>query len=101
MAFSINMSFAGLTSIAQGVPAGTYLVQGHLSVPTLTGGAGQSAVVATVSVNGSPTYVGSPGAAGFQTFVECNPLDVISVALTSSAAVDALPNVIKGVVSIG
>ena len=98
----ITQSFAGLTSWTQGITAaGTYLVQGHLSVPRIAGGAQQCAVVATISLNGTPLYTSPPGTDGFATRLECNALDTVTVALTSTNASDALPNVIKGVVSLG
>lgn len=96
------MSFAGLTTISQGMTAaGTYLVSGKLTIPRPAAGGAQSQVVATVSVNGTPLKVFPPGCDGFATYVECASLDVISVALTSSAFTDSLPNALRGVVSIG
>ena len=98
----ITQSFAGLTSWTQGITIpGTYLVQGHLSIPRPAGGGMQSAVVATISLNGTPKYVSPAGSDGFATRLECNALDTVSVALTSVNTSDALPNVIQGVVSIG
>lgn len=101
-AFSQNYELGGLTSNTTSVPlAGTYLVQGKLSLPTLVGGAGASAVVTTISQNGSPVYTGPAGAEGFTTTLNVAASDTILVALTSAAAPDNVPNAVKATVSIG
>ena len=86
--------------------AGVYFVNGQLTLPQLvtSGGAGASAVVATVKQNSSTIYTGAAGASGFQIpQITCASGDVISVVLSSAVAIDNdYPvYVIRGQVSFG
>lgn len=99
--FNQNLENTGLTSTSVTVPyAGPYAIQGKIVVPTLSTALQPSQVVVTVNQNGSPVYVGPAGAEGFYTNLSCAANDVIAVVLSSSAASDALPNVVKGLYSI-
>lgn len=104
MSFNQNASIAGLQSYAYAVPvAGPVFLDGKLSIPTLVGGGGQSAVVATV-VNGTgpvTVYTGVAGAEGFHVNTPCLAGDVLTVSLSSANAVDAVPNAVKCVLAIG
>ena len=93
---------AGLTTTGTTVPAaGIYMAQGNLYIPEVsTGDVADSQVVVTVNQNGSPVYVGNPSAKGFKAPINCQAGDSISITLSSSAAVDQLPNVIKCMVAI-
>jgi hypothetical protein len=102
LAFQQNITTTGLTSTTTSIPtAGTYLVQGKLSLPTLVGGAGASSVVTTVTQNSTTLYTGLAGAEGFSCTANCAASDTITVAYTSAAAADLLPNAVKTVISIG
>ncbi len=97
-----NFVFQGLGTLTYVVPeAGLYFVEGKSSIPTLTNGQGVSALVATVNVNGSPSYTGVAGAQGFRCNVSCSALDIITVVWTSAAAPDLALNAIKSTVEIG
>lgn len=87
---------------APSTPAtGFYFVDGQLTIPDLsTGSTANSACLATIKVNGTGAYTGVAGAKGFQTNLTLSAGDAVTVVLSSSAAVDAPLNVIKGVVSI-
>jgi hypothetical protein len=96
--------------------AGPYTVQFSLSIPFVQGTSanssstvGQSGLQVVVNQNGSPvlTIGGSasnptptqPSLSGSITF-GCAVSDVITVVLSSSNAVDAVPNAVKGVVNV-
>jgi hypothetical protein len=101
-AFSTNIATTGLNTTTTSIPlAGTYLVTGKLSVPTLVGGAGASSVVTTVTQNSSTMYTGLAGAEGFAVTLNCAAGDTVAVTYASSAAPDEQPNAIKTVISIG
>lgn len=100
--FNQNIESQGLNTISTTVPyAGSYFIKGKITLPTLVDGAGASSLVITVNQNGSPVYTGLAGAEGFYTNLLCAVNDVIAVVPSSSAAVDALNNVIKLAISIG
>jgi len=99
---SQNLEFNGLGTYTMiTTVAGPYFVKGNVSLPTLVGGGGASSVVVTVNQNGSPKYVGLPGAEGFYTDLLCAANDVIAVVFSSAAAADQPLNVIKSSISIG
>lgn len=108
MAFNVNMTVAGLTSVSIGVPAaGPTPISGKLSLPTIPDGdPATSAVVVTITQTpngGSPTtiYTGVAGARGFSLIANCAALDTIAIAMTSAAAVDQQLNTIKTTISVG
>lgn len=82
---------------------GPYEIIGSLTLPSISqGNTANSAVVATISQNGSPIYTGAAGAKGFMiSGIQCVAGDTISVALSSAAAVDQGLNVIKCTIAIG
>ena len=98
-----NLVFTGLGTLTLAIDTtGTYFIEGHTSVPTITDGSGAtSAVVTTVNQNGSPKYVGLAGAEGFRTQLLCTAGDTLTVVFTSAAAVDQPLNVIKSNISLG
>jgi hypothetical protein len=101
MSVNQNLSFAGLGTFTTIMPvAGPYVFKGKLSLPTLTGGGGQSAVVVTVSQNGTPFYTGLPGAEGFQCVAEAAANDTFTIVTSSAAAPDLVLNAVKATYSI-
>lgn len=100
--FSNSRSVQGLGTIASITVPTTdrYTIRGKIALPTLSEGAGKSAVVAVVNVNGSPVYTGQAGAMGFETSPFCSANDVITVVLSSAASPDQGNNVIKTTISI-
>jgi hypothetical protein len=98
-----NLTLAGLTSVTTSAPtAGVYQILGKISVPYIPGGStATSSVVATIQQNNSTIYTGPAGAEGFAWAASCAAGDTLSVALTSSTAVDQGTNVIKAAISIG
>ena len=102
MPYSQGFTIAGLQTLTINIPvAGVFLLQGTISLPTPTDGGGQSAVVSTIKQNGTTVQTSIPGAQGFAVTLECSEGDVLTVALTSANAVDAVPNAVKAVVSVG
>lgn len=101
--FSQNLTFAGLGTLSLTVPlAGNYFLAGKISLPTIPkGDATPSALLVTVNQNGSPVYVGQPGAEGFYKDVACAANDLLAVVFSSSALVDQGLNVIKSTISVG
>lgn len=96
--FEARQSLNGLDtfSLFTAPDDGVYFVNGQLTLPPL------SQVVAEVDVNGSPSYTGDAGCTGFQiNQLELTAGDVVEVVLSSSDAVDAPLNVVKGVVAMG
>ena len=99
--YSQNIVWTGLgTYTTKVMDAGIYKVSGHIDLPTLSKGVGQSSCLTVINVNGSPVYTGVAGAEGFLTDVTCAALDVITIVLSSSAAADLPLNVIKASFSI-
>src|ERR1017187_4895438 len=97
-----TVSFSGLntTAIFTAPAAGTYFVNGQLTLPQISTGASPSAVVSLVKKNGSTIYTGTAGNAGFQvTQIVLAAGDAITTVLSSAAAPDQGLNVIKGEVS--
>lgn len=97
------MTISGLTSAQTSVPlAGLCQIICSLSLPMISkGSSANSQVVTVIKQNGSTMYTSSAGAEGFQISLSCAANDVISVTLSSAAAVDQSLNVIKANVSIG
>ena len=84
--------------------AGSYFINGQLSLPQLVTDGLASAVVATVTNSTGPTtvYTGTAGASGFQIpQTTCAAGDVISVTLSSAAACDKVTNAVSGQVTFG
>lgn len=121
MSASQNISYSGLGTVTYvAIANGIVNFQGTLTLPTLVGDISQpvppssvpavgsapvyqspsSQVVVTVNKNGSPVYTGKAGANGFQTSLLCAITDVITVVLSSSAACDQVPNLVKANIGI-
>ncbi len=101
--FNKSLTSTGLGTIATvTVPEASYYnVQGKISTPNITAGSSaNSSLVVVVNKNGSPEYTGAAGSRGFSTTIACAAADVITVVLTSAAAVDANLNTIKSTVTI-
>jgi hypothetical protein len=98
-----NASFGGLGTFICVPPssAGSFFVKGKITLPTITDdangmqGTGASSVVVTVNQNGSPVYVGLPGAEGFYAAFGVAANDTITVVLSSSNANDQGLNTVK------
>lgn len=108
MAFNVNMTVTGLTTVSIGIPvAAETPISGKLSLPTLTTGAtatSQCVVTITQTPNGGgPTtiYTGQAGAEGFALIANCAALDTIAITTSSSAPVDQQLNSIKTTISVG
>ena len=108
MAYNLNTTLAGLNSMTYESPvAGVLPISGKLTLPTLQEGAtADSQVVVTITQTpngGSPTtiYTTNPGAMGFNLAPIAAALDVFTITVSSSAAVDSNNNRIKMTVSIG
>jgi hypothetical protein len=73
-----------------GIPtAGTYIVDGKLTLPALQeGSAKDSQCVATVSRNSTVIYTSNPGDRGFNTSIPCSAADVISIVISSADATE-------------
>ena len=108
MAFNVNSTFTGLTTMTIGIPtAGPYTAKGSLELPTIDEGASaNSQVVVTITQTpsgGGPTtiYTGLAGARGFAVTVNAAALDAIAITTSSAAAVDQGLNIIKTTASVG
>jgi hypothetical protein len=90
-------SFTGLTTQVVGVPtADTYILQGTLTLPSVQqGSSADSQAIVTVNQNSTPIYTGPAGANGFRVKIVAAANDLISIIVSSSAAVDAPLNVIR------
>lgn len=100
--YAQNLAFNGLGTLSVTVPsAGDYFCEGHITIPTITNGGGQSSLLVVVNQNGSPVYTGQAGAEGFRTVVSCAANDVIAIVFSSSNPNDLVLNAIKSVISIG
>ena len=99
-----NAVISGLSTPAQMTIAASsnYAIDCKLQLPTLMeGAAADSQVIATVSQNGSPIYTSNAGDRGLHFTAALSAADVLSVALSSAAAVDQGPNLIKCTVAVG
>lgn len=101
MAYTNSQTVTGLgTTTLPAVPTtGRYAIEGKITLPLISQGAGKSSVVAVVNVNGTPVYTGGAGAEGFRVAPFCNAADVISIVLSSSAAADLGLNIIKATIT--
>lgn len=100
---NINSTIGSLRATDFSLPvAGVYSINGTLELPDLQEGApADSQVVSVVKQNGSTKYTSAAGDRGFHIALLCAANDVITIDLSSAAAVDNLPNAIKCTVSIG
>ena len=99
--FNQSLMLQGLNSVSVTVPvANDYIVEGKITIPTLSGGGGTSSLVAVVNKNGSPVYTGSAGQQGFHARFACAALDVIQVVFSSGNANDAALNAVKSSIYI-
>jgi hypothetical protein len=99
--YNQNFTNVGLNTLSFSLPtAGPYFVDGKLSLPTNTddGAAGTSSCVVTVNQNGSPIYVGLPGAEGFHCTLLAAANDAITVVFSSANAIDQAPNAVKATI---
>ena len=97
--FTANQSLNGLQtfSLATIPYAGAFFVNGQMQISgAVASGGTASQVVAVVKQNGSTVYTGAAGQTGFQTTVTCAAADVLTVQLSSSAAVDSGSNTVTG-----
>ena len=101
-AFSTNEPISGLrTTLMPNMSPGPHQLVGKLTLPRASqGSSGASQVVVTVNQNGSPVYVGVPGADGFETGVNIALNDVITVVTSSSNPIDQQLNAVKLMVAI-
>jgi len=103
--FSGKQSLNGLqnTTLFTAPVAGTYFVQGNLSLPELSTAGAASAVVCTVKKNNSSTLLtSSAGDRGFSlSQISLAAGDYVNVVLSSSAACDSVSNAVSGQVVFG
>lgn len=101
---AVNLNSNGLGTLTYVIPAaGTYAFDGKIHVPTAVENAGTagnlggvSAVVVTISQNGTQRYAGMAGAQGFQLYqLPCAANDSITIVTSSAAAVDQGLNAVK------
>jgi len=101
---NISINGLGVFTIFTAPAAGIYFVNGQLSLPQITSDGSASAVVCNVKIGSSSQYIGAAGASGFQVNqLNCALGDVVTVTLTSAAAVDNVPtsNAVSGQVAFG
>lgn len=100
--FSINEAVSGLRSTQMPrLNPGSHTITGKLTLPSRgTGLATSTTVVVTVTQNGTPIYIGAPGADGFVTGFNAAVNDVITVVTSSSNPIDQQLNAVKMIVSI-
>jgi hypothetical protein len=99
--FNQNFTNVGLNTLSFSIPtAGPYSLSGKLSLPTNTddGATGQSSCVVTINQNGSPIYVGLPGAEGFYKNFLGAANDAMQVVFSSSNPIDQPNNAVKATV---
>lgn len=101
-AFCTNEPISGLrTTTMPSMSPGPHQFVGKLTLPRASqGSASASQVVVTVNQNGSPVYIGIPGADGFETGVNIALNDVITVVTSSINPADQQLNAVKLMVSI-
>lgn len=102
--FNLSLTLSGLTSYSFSAPsAGIYMMDVKVQLPELSQGASApSALVMTVTNGTGPVtiFTSSAGASGMKVDFVAAANDVITIALTSAAAVDAGLNVIKANIAI-
>lgn len=96
-----NLVFNGLGTLSITMPfAGLFDFEGHIQLPRIASGSGQSSLLVVINQNGSPVYTGIAGADGFKKEINCAANDVIAIVFSSSAAADLPLNAIKSSVSV-
>lgn len=101
---NISINGLGVFTIFTAPAAGTYFVNGQLTLPQIGTAGIASAVVCEVKIGSSSQYIGTAGASGFQlNQLVCSSGDVVTVTLTSAASVDNAPttNAVRGQVAFG
>lgn len=101
---NVSINGLGVFTLFTAPAAGTYFVNGQLTLPQLVTDGVPSAVVCEVKIGSSSQYIGAAGTSGFQlNQLVCALGDVVSVTLTSAAAVDNAPttNAVRGQVAFG
>ena len=101
-AFSTNEPISGLrTTIMPAMTPGPHQFVGKLTLPRASNGsASASQVVVTINQNGSPVYIGQPGADGFEAGVNIATNDVITIVTSSTNPADQQLNAVKLTVAI-
>jgi hypothetical protein len=102
MDFSTSAVISGLrTTIIPYTVAGPLSLVGKVTLPRASNGfLTGSTVVVTVNQNGTPVYVGLPGADGFKTSVNVALGDVITIVTNSNSPIDQQFNAVKTTVAI-
>lgn len=100
--FFKSQTVTGLGAYTIAVPtAGTYEIDGKMTLSTTHASTNPSVVVVTISKTTTGTiYTGVAGARGFHVNQYCAADDVITITLSSAATVDQGKNTIKATISI-
>jgi len=101
--YNDNGSYVGLGTyeVLKAPTTGIYTFQAKLSLPSITkGDATSSSVIAVINRNGSPIYTSQLGADGFSTTTSLTLNDVVTVVLSSAAAVDQGKNTVRMTLSV-
>lgn len=101
MDFSQNTAFSGLGTVTFiAASNGNYIIEGKITLPLASQGAGESAVVCTINKNGSPVMVTNAASEGFKQELQLITTDTVTIVLSSAAAADQPKNVVKSTISI-
>lgn len=99
--FKQNTAFSGLGTISFIAPAAqVYKFEAHIQLPNSSFSGLDSAVIVTINKNGSPVYVGSKAAQGFEVSIDLLTSDTVTIVLASAASADQPKNVVKSMISI-
>lgn len=100
MDFSQNTSVSGLRTVTFIAPAnGNYIIEGKITLPLVSQGGSQSAVVVVINKNGSPAMTTSPASEGFKQELQLLTSDTVTIVISGNAA-DAILNAVKSTISI-
>lgn len=93
----VSLVFNGIGNFTSTITvAGDYVVQGQLSLPSLTQSGSDSAVQTVVKLNSTTKLTGVAGATGFKVDIPgCAVGDVIHIITSSSNAIDNALNAVK------
>lgn len=101
--YNQNLVFNGLGTftILTAPSAGLYLIDVKITCPQLSkGDSAPSAVLSVINNGVTLAYTGVAGGEGFRTDLSCAAGDVLTLVLSSAAAVDQPLNVIKTNVAV-
>lgn len=99
--FNQSLSWVGLGTYTFVAPyAAPFVFDGKVQCPSIVTDGVNSAVVVTISQNGTPVYTGNAGAQGFYEVISCASGDSITIVFSSAAAVDQGLNIIKATIAI-